>query len=47
VGIEETTIAASHREAVEAVEGRLFANVLESPAGPYETMAASESKRGI
>jgi hypothetical protein len=25
------TIAASHREAVEAVEGRLFSNVLELP----------------
>jgi hypothetical protein len=27
------TIAASHREAVEAVEGRVFSNVLELPAG--------------
>jgi Phage integrase family len=41
------TIAASHREAVEAVEGRLFSNVLELPATLDEAMPASESKRGI
>jgi hypothetical protein len=35
------TIAASHREAVEAVEGRLFSNVLELPAALENAMPAS------
>ena len=38
------TIAASHREAVEAVEGRLFSNVLELPAGTEDSMPGSVSK---
>ena len=38
------TIAASHREAVEAVEERLFSNVLELPAGLENSQPASVSE---
>jgi integrase len=40
------TIAASHREAVEAVEGRLFSNVLELPDGLPSASPISGSEHG-
>ena len=40
------TIAASHREAVEAVEERLFSNVLELPDGLENVLPLSRSKKG-
>ena len=44
LNISTHTIAASHREAVEAVEGRLFSNVLELADGLGKVLSLSDSE---